>query len=251
LGELNGHYGITTSTIGLGLGVSNGTAAPTGAVLTVDPTNGLKIASDDGYMVIDDNGIRLWFNEDNASVNDSQSIRWIGDSQETVIASVNADNIGYSLVLDSANVVVTGDLVQVQAYGNIKKLYGTTLYTGYITVPLATPATSTSWDGDAKDSGDNGIIDLSTVFSLPAGIKGVFAKLSAKNTSASGKYSCLGPDATNYYALQVTPRDTADIYLNNGPAFVPCDSNGDIYFKTDAANGAENIVAISIWGYLI
>lgn len=125
------------------------------------------------------------------------------------------------------------------------------LEAGGLPIPLNPPATSTSWDGDAKDSGDNGIIDLSSVFGLPAGIKGVFAKLSAKNTSAAGKYSSIGADSSNPYALVVTPRDTLDIGLNNGPAFVPCDSNGDIYFKTDAANGAENIVSIQIYGYLI
>lgn len=118
-------------------------------------------------------------------------------------------------------------------------------------VRLNPPATSTSWDADAKDVDNNGIIDLSTVFSLPAGIKGVFAKLSAKNTSAAGKYSSLGADSTNAYALVVTPLSTADIYISNGPALVPCDANGDIYFKTDAAHGAENTVAIQIYGYLI
>lgn len=122
--------------------------------------------------------------------------------------------------------------------------------TGVI-VGLATPATSTSWDGDAKDSDNNGIIDLSSVFGLPSGIKGVFVKFSVKNTSTAGKWAALGPSSSSRYSIVQTPRDTLDIWLSNGPVFVPCDANGDVYFSTNAAHGAENSVAIQIYGYLV
>ena len=38
------------------------------------------------------------------------------------------------------------------------------LYTGYLFVPLTTPLTSTSWDGDTKTTADRAIVDLSAVF---------------------------------------------------------------------------------------
>jgi hypothetical protein len=310
LGELNGHYGISTSTIGLGLGVSNGTAAPTGAVLTVDATNGMKIDNGDSSLVINEEGLVLeqdtsgapgvdspkaikwldgatlasYITSHYASVFKSQYIGVVAESvagensnayvearapttytaQSYLAAQSGSDTSGLRLVLDddgTAEVRVTfGTNTTITIYnetgniaysGSLQSAKNSTTYTGYITVPLATPATSTSWDGDAKDTADNGIIDLSSVFGLPAGIKGVFAKLSAKNTSTTGKYSSLGADSSNPYALVVTPRDTLDISLNNGPAFVPCDSNGDIYYKTNAADGSENIVGIEIYGYLI
>lgn len=265
LGELNGHYGISTSTIGLGLGVSNGTAAPTGAVLTVDPTNGMKISTSGNEMQMDSDGITLEHGDLGIGMSNPQKIKWATSTPATISSILSGfDGTNDILQINISSGVGSGSATEIALGADTIKCYGdlgytgdltpargSTTYTGYITVPLPTPATSTSWDGDAKDTADNGIIDLSSVFGLPAGIKGVFAKLSAKNTSVAGKYSSLGADSSNPYALVVTPRDTLDIGLNNGPAFVPCDSNGDIYFKTDAANGAENIVSIQIYGYLI
>jgi len=41
--------------------------------------------------------------------------------------------------------------------------------------------TSTDWDGDAKPFDSSGIIDLSAVFGVPAGVKAVAAWMFSKN----------------------------------------------------------------------
>jgi hypothetical protein len=101
LGELNGHYGISTSTIGLGLGVSNGTAAPTGAVLTVDATNGMKIGTSGDETVIDAEGITLEAQDDKYS---KSTVKWEGTTTVFEMWGQEVGSIsGHVLVNDVAD----------------------------------------------------------------------------------------------------------------------------------------------------
>ncbi|MDD4465707.1 MAG: hypothetical protein PHY25_03390, partial [Dehalococcoidales bacterium] len=54
---------------------------------------------------------------------------------------------------------------------------------------LTTPLTSTSWDGDAFSTTSKTLIDLSTVFGAPAGIKAVLCNVAIKD-SASAANDC-------------------------------------------------------------
>jgi hypothetical protein len=91
--------------------------------------------------------------------------------------------------------------------------------------PLPVPLTSTDWDGDAKTNANNGVIDLSAVFGVPAGVKAVLVYAAVNGTSATYSLS-LGSDNSHVCMLtevQVANRTVAD----NG--IIPCDVNGDIY----------------------
>jgi hypothetical protein len=103
-------------------------------------------------------------------------------------------------------------------------------------VPLTTALTSTSWDGDAKTTDDNGTIDLSAVFGVPAGIKAALVSMTVKDETTQ-VWSLAGP-------LQVWTI-VANNY-NSGMGIVPCDANGDFSW----ACGSElDYVALKIHGY--
>lgn len=119
-------------------------------------------------------------------------------------------------------------------------------------VPLTTPLTSTSWDGDAKSTTAKTKIDLSSVFGAPAGIKAVLVRLVARDSGSSTGYCqlSLSPNNTaDSVALQAYLQGVAnDVYVSvNG--VVPCDENGDVYYQI-VASGTDTLDAIiEIWGY--
>ena len=138
------------------------------------------------------------------------------------------------------NLTVTGD------YKNYRNA---TTYTGYLFVPLTTPATSTAFDGDLYDvDNDEAVIDLSASFGLPAGIKAV--SLGLWSTCATvGKEFSLRRAAGGLPAVAVYTQVANQ--QNFCAGIVPCDANGDIYFTTTAVHGAECAVYIRINGYWI
>ncbi len=108
--------------------------------------------------------------------------------------------------------------------------------------PLATALTSTSWDGDAKGTGDNGIIDLSAVFGVPAGVAAVLVRMSQYDTVV-GSWAALGPSSGNPFVLiarTIVANQFADAH-----GIIPCDSNGDIYATFSTTVG----VTLVIYGY--
>lgn len=133
------------------------------------------------------------------------------------------------------------------AQGDIITLDGRvdTIETHGLFHPLTTALTSTSWDGDAKTVADNGTIDLSVVFGVPANIKGVLVRLEHTDDTV-GAYCCLGPSVLNYDCAVTVTQVTNKWVTVTCP--VPCDANGDVYFTC-----SENItlVKIQIWGYWI
>ena len=119
-------------------------------------------------------------------------------------------------------------------------------------VPLTTPLTSTAWDGDAFSTTTKTLIDLSAVFGVPAGVKGIFVRLVARDSGSSAGYCqlSLSPNATAGSVaaqayLQGVPND---VYVSvNG--IVPCDENGDVYYQIVASGTGTLDAIIEIWGY--
>lgn len=109
-------------------------------------------------------------------------------------------------------------------------------------VPLAAALTSTSWDGDAKATTDSGTIDLSAVFGAPAGIKAALVYLAIKDASVA-QACALGPSVGNYALTAVTYLASDWSYYQGK---IPCDANGDIYYK--GYQQLDNVI-LSIWGY--
>ncbi len=113
--------------------------------------------------------------------------------------------------------------------------------------PIITPSapyTSTDWDGDAK-TGATGTLDLSSVFGVPAGVKGVFAKFTIKSatTEVAGALGS-GSDFPNalFQRTQVANVEVAVA------GYVPCDSNGDIRFTQSASLSG---VVIEFYAYCL
>ncbi len=117
---------------------------------------------------------------------------------------------------------------------------------------LTTPKTSTSWDGDAYSTTAKTKIDLSAVFGVPANVKAILVRLTARDSGSSAGYCQLGlsPNSTaGSVAVQAYLQGVAnDVYVTaNG--IVPCDSGGDIYYQITASGTGTLDAIIEIWGY--
>ena len=110
-------------------------------------------------------------------------------------------------------------------------------------VPLTTPLTSTSWDGDNKGTGDRATVDLSAVFGVPAGVKAVLMTIQTQ-ADAENDYIRFGPNSTYNHAL--TCRTAVAGQIAHASGIVPCDANGDVYCYT---SGTVEGVQVRIWGY--
>ena len=117
---------------------------------------------------------------------------------------------------------------------------------------LTTPLTSTSWDGDTYSTTTKTLIDLSSVFGAPAGIKGIFVKLVARDSGSSTGYCqlILSPNSIlNSVAIQCYLQGVPNNVYISANGIVPCDTNGNIYYQI-VASGTETLKAfIEIWGY--
>ena len=118
-------------------------------------------------------------------------------------------------------------------------------------VPLTTPLTSTSWDGDAYSTTAKTKIDLSVVFGVPAGVKAVVVKTAIRD-SGSASSACLfqlsGISTGSNYSLTTPASPVNDRYWYS-QGIVPCDANGDIYYQITASGTGTMDIYLEIWGY--
>lgn len=120
-------------------------------------------------------------------------------------------------------------------------------------VYLTTQLTSTSWDNDAKTSANNGTLDLSALFGVPAGVKAVLISLTVYTVDADNAQDnvLIRPDNDGSSAAPVNLLLTNEGYQGTGAHWCPCDANGDIYFSTTVSAGDTANMWIEIWGYAI
>ena len=117
---------------------------------------------------------------------------------------------------------------------------------------LSAPLTSVAWAGNARSTTAKTLIDLSAVFSVPAGVKAVLVYLAARDSGS----------AANDCFVLLSPNNTGasgpawlDCFGLTNDAFereqfvVPCDANGDIYFQCQASGVDTLDVWLEIWGY--
>ena len=118
-------------------------------------------------------------------------------------------------------------------------------------VPLTTPLTSTSWDGDAYSTNWTATkIDLSDVFDVPAGVKAIAVRLTARDSATfgtDGLYLNIGPDSTYNYAVCCVAFG-GDV-RNSVNGICPCNDDGDIYYRINASGTGTLDAWIEIWGY--
>jgi hypothetical protein len=118
---------------------------------------------------------------------------------------------------------------------------------------LTTPLTSTDWDGDSFSTTYNKtLIDLSTVFGVPAGVKAILVRLDVSDSGSSSGLCQIGlsPNNTpNSVALQVYLRGVLNGAYVSENGIVPCDANGDIYYQILASGTGTFSALMQIWGY--
>ena len=123
-----------------------------------------------------------------------------------------------------------------------------------ISVPvfLTTPLTSTAWDGDAFSTTAKTLIDLSSVFGVPAGVKAILVRMAARDSGSyanSGLYISLSPTNAAGGAAILRPAGIVNDVYTDGMFIVPCDANGDVYYQIVASGAGTLDATIQIWGY--
>lgn len=140
--------------------------------------------------------------------------------------------------------------------GDLQAIRSSVLYPVYPVVPLPDPATSSSWDASVGYSTQTTPteIDLSSVFGLPDGVKGIFARIWARDVdspNASTYYFALQGQTTGPSPLVARPSGLPANYWAENSGFVPCNSSGNVYYKC-VASGTETLyVGFIITGYII
>lgn len=116
---------------------------------------------------------------------------------------------------------------------------------------LTTPLTSTAWDGDAYSTTSKTKIDLSSVFSVPAGVKAVLVTTAIRDSgSAAGDCTfTLSPNDGSLNGPKIGCSGLANDAFTYSTFIVPCDSNGDIYYQIVASGSGTMDVYLQIWGY--
>ena len=121
-------------------------------------------------------------------------------------------------------------------------------------VALTTPLTSTSWDGDARSTTGKTLIDLSSVFSIPAGVKAILVRLVARDSGSSSGYNsfALSPNNTDgSVAVQAYLQGVPNDVLITSSGICPCDANGDVYYQITASGTGTLDAWLEIWGYFL
>ncbi len=117
-------------------------------------------------------------------------------------------------------------------------------------IPLSIPLTSTSWDGDSFSTTAATLIDLSAVFSVPAGVRAISVSVAFRDSASAANEVAinLGPAAA-VGALEIRASGIANDFWTAGSGIVPCDANGDIYYTITASGASTAEVTMRIWGY--
>ena len=158
--------------------------------------------------------------------------------------------------LTEATTAAGGDDMAIVQGGTTKRVGVDTLFSTANSVwqgwtMLTAPLTSTSWDGDSFDTTAKTLIDLSAVFSVPAGVKAVLVWVAVRDSlsAANDTFLILSPNNTAASGFFTTPMTVNDRF-NRACLVVPCDSNGDIYYQISASGAGNFDVYLQIWGYL-
>jgi len=94
------------------------------------------------------------------------------------------------------------------------------------------------------------LLDLSSVFGVPANVKEVKLRVAARDSAAlgtAGLYFNVGPSSTYSYAVATYPIGSDVLMSNTGVC--PCNADGDIYYRVSASGVGTLDAWVEIWGY--
>lgn len=119
---------------------------------------------------------------------------------------------------------------------------------------LTAQLTSTSWDGDARSTTAKTLIDLSSVFGVPAGVKAIIVNAAIRDSgsaAAANALLCLGPTNSSLAGPKISCAGLPNDVWAYGSFTVSCDSNGDIYYQIIASGTGTMDAYLEIWGYFL
>ena len=115
---------------------------------------------------------------------------------------------------------------------------------------LTSPLTSTAWDGDSFSTTAKTLIDLSTVFGVPAGVKAVLVNIALRDSgSAANECNISLSPSSSVGGMTARCSGIANDKFVNACLTVPCDTNGDIYYEITASGTGTMDVYLQIYGY--
>ena len=117
--------------------------------------------------------------------------------------------------------------------------------------PLTTAIISTSWNGNSFSTTSKTLIDLSSVFGVPAGVKAVYVHMAIRDSASSttDAWIVLGADNTAGKGINFGCGGLANDMWARPAAIVPCNTDGDIYYQINASGTSTFDVYLFIWGY--
>jgi hypothetical protein len=119
-------------------------------------------------------------------------------------------------------------------------------------VPLTSPLTSESWDGDSFSTTAKTLIDLSAVFSVPAGVSAVLVRAWARDSGSAAGIAALAlspNDTAGTTAIGCDLSSLANDAIMSQAGICPCNTDGDIYYQVVATGEGTLDAWIQIWGY--
>jgi hypothetical protein len=140
--------------------------------------------------------------------------------------------------------------------GDIKPSRSSTSYTGSVFVPLTTPYTNTSFDGDSFSdvSSNTKIENTSWSTTIPASATAVLLKVQVRDSGSAGTsglyFAVNGSSSVSTFTVLADPsgKDNDDWIYET--AVCPC-NNGDLWYRCNASGAGTMEVYLEIWGYWI
>jgi hypothetical protein len=117
---------------------------------------------------------------------------------------------------------------------------------------LTTALTDAAWEGVTKSDGDNGNINLYSVFAVPKNAKFVLVRLITQDSGAVGKRFTVGPGGSGNHWWVTAQSWSTSI---NGYATDWCPTNGAeeplLYWYCEASGASANTVYLRILSYMV
>jgi len=251
----------TASNAGTGIWIDRGgltSLVSSASQLKIDSSNG-RLTTGSNSVVLDSNGItvigtnkfRLFGTSSTCPTSPAATISMPYPAQYLEFTSTCGIVFNSRSTFESDLIVASA--ISLQYANNSINDYDSNSHTIGFYVPLTTPLTSTSWDGDARSTTAKTLIDLSTVFGVPPQIKAVLASVTVRDSSSASAdvWMLLSPNNTAGAGVPISPAGLQDNALGRSQVVVPCSSNGDVYYQIQASGALTFDAWIEIWGYWI
>lgn len=115
------------------------------------------------------------------------------------------------------------------------------------------PYTSTSFDGDSFSTTAKTKIDLSATFGVPANVRAVMLYVTVRDSDSANDeyYLVLSPNDTAGSGFHCKATHAPNDSLHTCCCWIPCNSDGDVFYQIVAHDVNTFDVWIEIWSYFL